>query len=116
MSPLDRCFRPKSRRILEDMVPLPDPGAPRITILNSLLMMAACHLVQLFKISQSMLIPLACHSLAQPSVDASLWRSCPAANPEAGQKPWSIMSRNEADCYIIIRKGRTQNHPQQQSI
>ena len=43
ISPLDMCLRPKSRRILEEMVPLPDPGAPRMTILNNLLMVDACH-------------------------------------------------------------------------
>lgn len=36
-SPLDRCFNPKSRTILVDIVPFPDPGAPRMTILNNLL-------------------------------------------------------------------------------
>ena len=35
-SPVDICFSPKSLTNLLDIVPFPEPGAPKITILNIL--------------------------------------------------------------------------------
>ena len=41
-SPLDRCFNLKSRTILDEMVPLPEPGGPKMTARNTRLIIPAC--------------------------------------------------------------------------